>query len=125
MATTSWTDPSLTSGVSDIRKVHVEELRTAVSALEAGGHISILTGTVAHGGTIPIPDGYSEAQCKWFVSAYDGAYYDSSGRGGREIWGEIDCYANASRVVTAYTPGGGERPNYRTFSANYMIIGIK
>ena len=30
--------------------------------------VAILTGTIAHGGTIPLPAGYTEAQCKWIVS---------------------------------------------------------
>ena len=37
-------------------------------ALDVTGNVSILTGTIAHGGTIPLPSGYTEAQCKWSVS---------------------------------------------------------
>jgi hypothetical protein len=30
--------------------------------------VSVLTGTISHGGTIPLPSGYSEGQCHWTVS---------------------------------------------------------
>lgn len=79
--------------------------------------VSILTGVIAHGGTIPLPSGYSESQCKWVVSPNtlnDAAGADING---------VRCSANGTRVVTVYVidadfanvPG----------DANYMIIGVK
>jgi hypothetical protein len=104
---------------------------TAGQVLISGGHaanpswgsgVSILTGTIAHGGTIPLPSGYAEAQCKWFVSAYNPRHSDRDQGGGAGY----DCWANASRVVTAL--GRGENAGYGDnvpFTANYMIIGVK
>ena len=37
-------------------------------ALDVTGNVAVLTWTIAHGGTIPLPSGYTEAQCKWSVS---------------------------------------------------------
>lgn len=86
--------------------------------LMTSGNISILTGKVAHGGTLPLPSGYTEGQCKWMVSTSSHTVDDDD---------TIQCYtsaavlntANAGRVVTCYTAqrGGG--------TANYMIIGVK
>ncbi len=80
-------------------------------ALDATGNVAILTGTIAHGGTIPLPSGYTEAQCKWTVSV------NSATSTGEDIQ-TINCSANASRVVTM----SGE--DY-TGIANYIIIGVK
>ena len=81
--------------------------------------IDILTGTIAHGETIPLPDGYVQAQCKWFVSISD-LYSDTSATGNQQA--TLYCSANASRVLTCncQTALG----DY-TGTANYMIIGVK
>lgn len=74
-----------------------------------GGSISILTGTISHGATIPLPDGYTEAQCFWTVSLRTQTVDDDD---------TIRCFTTG-RVVSIYTSqrGGG--------TANYIIIGIK
>lgn len=84
---------------------------THTHALDVTGNVAILTGTIAHGGTIPLPSGYTEAQCKWTVSV------NSATSTGEDIQ-TINCSANASRVVTM----SGE--DY-TGIANYIIIGVK
>ena len=79
---------------------------------------AILTGTVAHGGTIPLPDGYTQAQCKWTVSINNVAQTIPYG-----VVTDLQCYASSSRVVTArmyvYSVG------WYNATANYMIIGVK
>lgn len=72
--------------------------------------IKIETGLIGHGDTIPLPAGFTQAQCKWFVSLRQlnsGKYTDES------VW------ADENRVVTCRdaTNGAGV--------ANYLIIGIK
>lgn len=80
-------------------------------ALDVTGNVAVLTGTIAHGRTIPLPSGYTEAQCKWMVSVNSAATTE----GDIQV---INCSANASRVVTM----SGE--DY-TGVANYIIIGVK
>lgn len=73
------------------------------------GNIAILTGTISHGGTIPLPIGYTEAQCFWMVSLRTQTVDDDD---------TVRCYTEG-RTVHIYTSqrGGG--------TANYIIIGIK
>ncbi len=83
-----------------------------------GGQVEVLTGTVAHGGTIPLPAGYTQAQCKWFVSintVFQGAF--------ASVVIRIECYANSSRVVTCRLKKSPA--TWYSGTANYMIIGIK
>jgi hypothetical protein len=85
---------------------------------------SILTGTVAHGGTIPLPSGFTADQCKWFVSANNLREYDTIGGSytTREGWSYFYCSASSARVVTCYVADGSET---NTGTANYIIIGVK
>lgn len=90
--------------------------------------VSILTGTIAHGGTIPLPEGYTEDQCKWMVSIR------SDNPGNREwdpnenaigLFYKFDCYTTGRVVYCAsfhLTEGGMESV---TGTANYIIIGVK
>lgn len=86
--------------------------------------ISILTGTVAHGGTIPLPSGYVQAECKWMVSVNS---LDGSGAAG--AFNTIDCSADSNRVVACQANrtnwvDGSTNTNI-TGTANYIIIGVK
>lgn len=90
-------------------------------------NVSILTGTIAHGGTIPLPSGYSESQCKWMISFND--MNPSS-----IAWDipETDAYVHlktscftTGRVVTAQTTVRGTNPVVLDSTANYIIIGVK
>lgn len=74
-------------------------------------NIAIETGNIAHGGTIPLPAGYTQEQCKWTVSV---RYAESTSGDIRRI----DCSANSNRVVRM----DGE--DY-TGTVNYIIIGVK
>jgi len=101
----------------------------AVAAYVTGRapQISILTGTVAHGGTIPLPAGYTEVQCKWMVSPSD-MHGWSDGGGGIAADMQIQCSAIGTRAVTCQARvldnGGGWQAWYAG-TANYMIIGTK
>lgn len=87
--------------------------------------VSVLQGTVASGGTIPLPSGYVEAQCKWMVSV--GSQPDNVVGGG--AIDEITFTATATRVVTATSNEtnwvNGTSNTAQTGTANYIIIGVK
>lgn len=79
--------------------------------------IGVSTGTIAHGQQIPLPAGYTQDECTWFVSAnYLYEWY----------WAKEHtyiCSVNASRVVSCYVRL--ETGETISGTANYMIIGIK
>ena len=93
-------------------------------------NISVLHGTIVNGGTIPLPSGYTEAQCKWIVSIND-SNANGSGWDVREGLStnhyETRCYTTG-RVVTAtmyaYNDITDAGVTY-VASANYIIIGVK
>jgi hypothetical protein len=74
------------------------------------GNVSILTGTLASGATIPLPAGYLESQCHWTAGVASAASTSSDIQ-------QINCNITG-RVVTVY----GE--DY-TGTFNYIIIGVK
>ena len=80
-------------------------------ASERALKIAILTGTVAGGETIPLPDGYTEDQCKWIVSVRTKQVDDDD---------TITCHTDEHRVVPCWTYQRGNKG-----TVNYMIIGVK
>ena len=92
--------------------------------------VAVLSGTIGHGNTIPLPSGFTEAQCKWLVSVND------SNSGG-DTWDLRDdvtanqyyerCYTTG-RVVYCYTvvqEDYNDNAEIHTGIANYIIIGVK
>ena len=79
------------------------------------GNVAVLTGEIAHGGTIPLPAGFTQDQCKWAVMPK--AIYD---RGGEDI-NNFQVFADANRLVTIYTETGVHNSN----RATYIIVGVK
>ena len=79
--------------------------------------IAILTGTVAHGGTIPLPNGFLESQCKWTVSP--AVIVDFATPGELKDFG---CTVDGHRKVSCVAEGHGDSVNT---IANYIIIGVK
>lgn len=79
--------------------------------------VSTLEGTIAHGGTLPLPAGFTEAQCIFMVSIGDAGYLGASQSGMR-------CYLTG-RVVTAQLSHGVSPNTWAGVSANYMVIGVK
>ena len=85
-----------------------------------GTQVAVLMGEIADGGTIPLPDGYTEAQCKWMVSVRNteirladiNPRYIMCNMSGRKV----SCYS-------AYPAKHGE--SLRKGMANYIIIGVK
>ena len=94
-----------------------------------GEKIAVMTGTVSHGGTIPLPAGFSENQCKWFVSPAD---FETTphvaNNQGDDIFA-VRC-STSGRVVTAQvvmvnSSRGRLESMWKNISANYIIIGVK
>lgn len=86
------------------------------------GAVSVLTGVIANGGTIPLPSGYTEAQCHWFVSPNKLQVDDDSWNYCYTSAVQYDNQATAGRVVTLFSDQRRGDANVR---ANYMIIGVK
>ena len=93
-------------------------------------NVAVLSGTIAHGGTIPLPSGFTEAQCKWLVSMND------SNNGG-DTWDLREgattnqyyerCFTTG-RVVSAYSVVSEDITDASETHdgvANYIIIGVK
>lgn len=82
-------------------------------------NIAILVGVILDGGTIPLPAGFTEAQCRWIVSPNNILMTDPN----TPYTYRMTCTVTG-RVVTVHgstDDGTGINPG----SANYMIIGVK
>jgi len=97
---------------------------TVTSTIEVPGApaspVYVVTGSIGDGGTIPLPQGYTDAQCQWMIASSQAETYDSSGKGGCESDQYIEDHIN-NRVVSAYTYGDCRRP-YVSNLVNYMGI---
>ena len=96
--------------------------------------VAVLTGQLNHGGTIPLPPGYREDQCKWLVSmAEDDPNHTSwdISEGGLSKHYYYRCYTSG-RTVTAqvYHGSSDQNPNsnrqgWLPGKVNYICIGVK
>ena len=92
--------------------------------------VAVITGTIAHGGTLPLPSGYTAAQCKWMVSLNNdnpaAEYWDINENGSHGHY-RIECWANSNRVVTARAVKNWQlsSPVITNGTANYIVIGVK
>lgn len=98
---------SITTIVADNSHTHTLSNITDYVAPTSGNQVAVLSGTIAHGGTIPLPSGYTQAQCMWWVTI-NGVTANST----------YEFSVNASRVVTFRIDGSSS-------SGNYFIIGVK
>jgi len=84
----------------------------------------VSSGTVAHGGTIPVPSGYSQDECDWIVSLGE---LDDTGING--AFNDVNCTASSSRVVTCTANNSnwvdGQTDTTITGTANYLIFCIQ
>lgn len=87
---------------------------THTHALDATGNVAVLTGTIAHGGTIPLPSGYTEAQCKWVAIPSNMSDDGNNDMSNFQV-------TTSGRVVTVLVDGAAYAGNYAT----YVIIGVK
>lgn len=100
----------------------LSQVQTMVDAVR--GSVTVLHGQVYHGNTLPLPAGYTEAQCSWLVSPYDydAGYFDLR-EGEAQPAPHFTCKVGAGRVVDAQILFniGGWKPSW----ANYLVIGVK
>nr|DAH99908.1 MAG TPA: hypothetical protein [Caudoviricetes sp.] len=91
--------------------------------------ISILTGVLNDGGTIPLPDGYTETECKWMVSPKSDNYnwypWDINENGGTQLIYTFYCYTEGRKVICRSRHVGDDGDRTFSGSVNYMIIGVK
>ena len=102
---------------------------TASYASTATNNVAVLTGVIANGGTIPLPSGYSEGQCRWMVSMNNDNASDIGwdiDEEGAHVHYKQQVYTTG-RVVTAQTYLGSNNspPGWISSTANYIIIGVK
>ena len=94
-------------------------------------NVSVLTGTIANGGTIPLPAGFSEEQCKFMVSMAEDdpsyASWDINEIGFNKHY-YFKCFT-VGRVVTAKAYHGANNVMNNDWwfpgRANYLVIGVK
>lgn len=92
-------------------------------ALDVTGNVSILTGTIAHGGTIPLPSGFTQAQCKWSVSI--NSQVTALSTDGSDDRTYLRCFTTG-RVVSCYMSTKNTPEEVKESGvANYIIIGVK
>ena len=93
--------------------------------------VTVLTGTIGHGGWLPIPDGYQEWQCRFFISMNNTNPYDNSwdlreGIVTQHYSGY--CRLINTRQVEAFTRvynDVNDSFQYHNGVANYLVIGVK
>lgn len=93
-------------------------VKSGLATVTAKNSVIVVTGVVGHGGTIPLPAGYAEAQCKWILNVDNRQVDDDD---------TIQCFTSAAvlnrslpgRVATNHTGQRGGR------TSNYIIIGVK
>lgn len=92
-------------------------------ALDVTSNVAVLTGTIAHGGTIPLPSGYTEAQCKWSVST--NSQVTALSTDGSDDRTYLRCFTTG-RVVSCYMSTKNTPEEFKESGvANYIIIGVK
>lgn len=92
--------------------------------------VAVLTGKIAHGGTIPLPAGFTQAQCKWFVSMHNSNPANQTWdlrEGGLGNHHTSNIWADGNRVVTCrvYRDVQAGAGGWQNAEANYIIIGVK
>lgn len=96
--------------------------------------VAVLTGQLNHGGTIPLPPGYREDQCKWLVSmAEDDPNYTSwdISEGGLSKHYYYRCYTRGRTVIAkVYHGSSDQNPDSNSQGwvlgkVNYICIGVK
>ena len=96
--------------------------------------VAVLTGQLNHGGTIPLPPGYREDQCKWLVSmAEDDPSYTSwdISEGGLSKHYYYRCYTRGRTVIAkVYHGSSDQNPDSNSQGwvlgkVNYICIGVK
>lgn len=91
---------------------------------------AILTGILNHDSILPLPEGYTEDQCKWIVAPKTDNYnwwgWDIDEGGGSMLIYMFHCYVDEDRRIKCYSRHQGDSGD-QSFpgQANYMVIGTK
>lgn len=93
--------------------------------------VAVISGTINHGETLPLPGGYRQDQCKWIVSvASDNpsqTRWDIEENGWHMHY-RYECYVDDKRIVHVviyYSQTDPRAAITTTGKANYLVIGIK
>lgn len=120
---TNISDATYASTPNTVAKRDASGNLNATTVDSISGNISILTGVIVNGGTIPLPSGYTQSQCKWIATPALAYLSDPA----EPIKILMTCTVDSNRVVTITSSaddfGGVYTDN--ASSANYMIIGVK
>lgn len=108
-------------------------LPTKLEKADIQNSFVVLTGHIDHGGVLPIPNGFSENQCKWIVSPNHTNIQNVGWDWNEETTGKhikIECWTNGrtvhcGMVVNEGITGRGAVQKFVPGRANYMVIGIK
>lgn len=86
--------------------------------------IAVISGTIRHGETLPLPAGYTENQCHWIVSIHS---MDNGGQYDDRSYDGIRCYVDENRIVRVGHNRRKDNPSGGWFkeTANYLVIGMK
>lgn len=115
---------------------------TTPTTTTGSGDISILSGIAQHGELLPVPNGYTESQCTFFVSPMNIGFntYSSGGDNDWNKWDDDDyeeCRLEGRKVLHYHLCHGGTLQNPVTCShgryglvtsgmyVNYLVIGVK
>lgn len=99
--------------------------------LSRSTNVAILTGTINNGGTIPLPSGFSEPQCKWMVSVANDNPPNNSWdieENGYHLHYKFVCYTEGRRVISKTLIGNiprGDQSYWLDSIANYIVIGVR
>ena len=104
---------------------------SAGSANTATNNVAVLTGEIYHANWLPIPDGYHEWQCKFFISPrstnpYDNAWDLREGLN-TQHYSEY-CYLQNTRQVVMQTRVYNDISDnfqWHDGSVNYIVVGVK
>ena len=109
---------------------------TTLAGYGLGDAIAVLTGTIADGGTIPLPAGFTQGQCKWMVSLNQDnpALVEWSANDDDSCeFRAMQCSVDSNRKVTVRLNTGTSTNRTASWTAgniihglaNYIVIGVK
>jgi hypothetical protein len=109
------TAATLSAAAASVQGRDLGPIVQKVDGISAGAkNVGVLMGEVADGGQIPLPQGFSESNCRWLVTPKSVP---------PSLGGTVVCYTPpGSRTVTAQIQIFGINVS---FSANYIIVGVQ
>ena len=112
------TNASITATVVNDSHSHTASTLPAVR-----DSVAVISGTIAHGTLLPLPAGFTAAQCTWIISRVRSGWKGTVLTG--NAWDDDDdeyCYVDDSRIVQCYHYNGS---TLYPGTANYLVMGVK